>query len=164
MGHRRRCAARCLRAGQVPRRHTADDRYPPVGRRPGADQASRPSHEGSARPGRHSKSGRRLAVVDEYTRQCLAIKGARHIRAPDVLQCLTDMFVTHGVPARLRADHGPEFTNRAVRTWLGRVGARPLFSSSGALGRTARLRASTASCGTSCLIGRSSIASGGPRC
>ena len=70
---------------------------------------------------------RLLNVVDEYTRQCLAIKGARHIRAPDVLQCLTDMFVTHGVPARLRADHGLEFTNRAVRTWLGRVGARPLF-------------------------------------
>ena len=70
---------------------------------------------------------RLLTVLDEYTRECLAIKVGRHIRADDVLQCLTDLFVAHGVPAHLRADNGPEFTNRAVRTWLGRVGTRPLF-------------------------------------
>ncbi len=70
---------------------------------------------------------RLLNVVDEYTRQCLAIKVARHIRADDVLHCLTELFVAHGVPAHLRADNGPEFTNRAVRTWLSRVGSRPLF-------------------------------------
>ena len=70
---------------------------------------------------------RLLTVVDAYTRPCLAIKVARHIRADDVLQCLTDLFVADGVPAHLRADNGPEFTNRAVRTWLGRVSTRPLF-------------------------------------
>jgi transposase InsO family protein len=70
---------------------------------------------------------RLLTVVDEYTRQCLAIKVGRHLRADDVLQCLTELFVAHGVPAHLRADNGPEFTNRAVRTWLDRVGTRPLF-------------------------------------
>ena len=69
---------------------------------------------------------RLLTVVDGFTRQCLAIKVARPIRADDVLQCLTDLFVAHGVPAHLRADNGPEFTNRSVRTWLGRVGTRPL--------------------------------------
>ena len=68
-----------------------------------------------------------LTVVDEHTRQCLAIKVARRIRADDVLSSLTELFVTHGSPAHLRADNGPEFTNRAVRTWLGRVGTRPLF-------------------------------------
>jgi transposase InsO family protein len=52
---------------------------------------------------------------------------ARHIRADDVLHCLTELFVAHGVPAHLRADNGPEFTNRTVRRWLSRVGARPLF-------------------------------------
>jgi transposase InsO family protein len=70
---------------------------------------------------------RLLTVVDEYTRQCLAIKVGRQLRADDVLQCLTDLFVAHGVPDHLRADNGPEFTNRAVRTWLGRLGTRPLF-------------------------------------
>jgi transposase InsO family protein len=70
---------------------------------------------------------RLLTVVDEYTRQCLAIKVGRQLRADDVLQCLTDLCVAHGVPDHLRADNGPEFTNRAVRTWLGRLGTRPLF-------------------------------------
>ena len=70
---------------------------------------------------------RLLIVVDEYTRQCLAIKVGRHLRADDVLQCLTELFSAHGVPAHLRADNGPEFTNRALRHWLTRVGARPLF-------------------------------------
>ena len=67
-------------------------------------------------------------MVDEYTRQCLAIKVARRIRADDVPSSLTELFVAHGSPAHLRADNGPEFTNRAVRTWLGRVGTRPLFT------------------------------------
>ena len=71
---------------------------------------------------------RLLTVVDEYTRQCLAIKVARRIRADDVPSSLTELFVAHGSPAHLRADNGPEFTNRAVRTWLGRVGTRPLFT------------------------------------
>ena len=70
---------------------------------------------------------RLLTVVDEYTRQCLAIKVGRQLRADDVLQCLTELCVAHGVPDHLRADNGPEFTNRAVRSWLGRVGSRPLF-------------------------------------
>ena len=70
---------------------------------------------------------RLLTVIDEYTRECLAIEVARHIRADDVLHCLTRLFVTHGVPAHLRADNGPEFTARAVRTWLRQVGSQTLF-------------------------------------
>ena len=70
---------------------------------------------------------RLLTVIDEYTRECLAIEVRRHVRADDVLHCLTELFVAHGVPSHLRADNGPEFTNRAVRTWLTRVGSRPLF-------------------------------------
>ena len=70
---------------------------------------------------------RLLTVVDAYTGQCLAIKVSRYLRADDVLHCLKELYVAHGVPAHLRADNGPEFTNRAVRTWLGRVGTRRLF-------------------------------------
>ena len=47
---------------------------------------------------------RLLTVVDEYTRQCLAIKVGRQLRADDVLQCLTELCVAHGVPDHLRAD------------------------------------------------------------
>lgn len=45
---------------------------------------------------------RLLIVVDEYTRQCLAIKAARRIRADDVLHSLMELFVAHGSP-RTRA-------------------------------------------------------------
>ncbi len=70
---------------------------------------------------------RLLTVVDEYTRQCLAIRVGRHLRADEVLRCLTEMVVAHSVPAHLRADSGPEFTAHAVRTWLRRVGSQTLF-------------------------------------
>ena len=69
---------------------------------------------------------RLLTVIDEFTRECLAIEVARHIRADDVRHCLTRLMVAHGVPAHLRADNGPEFTAQAVRAWLARVGAQTL--------------------------------------
>ena len=98
----------CVRLRPAPRHHVWAD-----------DFVAARTHDG--------RPLRLLTVVDAYTRPCLAIKVARHIRADDVLHCLTRLMVAHGVPAHLRADHGPEFTNRAVRTWLGRVGTRPLF-------------------------------------
>ena len=51
-----------------------------------------------------------LVVVDEYSRESLAMIVARRSRALEVLETLTDLFLTHGVPAYLRSDHGPEFT------------------------------------------------------
>ena len=51
-----------------------------------------------------------LVVVDEYSRESLAILVARRSRALEVLETLADLFLTHGVPAHLRSDHGPEFT------------------------------------------------------
>ena len=70
---------------------------------------------------------RLLTVIDEYTRECLAIEVVRHVRADDVLQGLTRLFVSDGVPAHLRADNGPEFTAHAVRAWPAGVGAQTLF-------------------------------------
>jgi len=66
-------------------------------------------------------------VIDEYTRECLAIDVARKITADDVLERLGRLFVRRGVPEHLRSDNGPEFTAKAVRKWLGRVGVRTLF-------------------------------------
>ena len=70
---------------------------------------------------------RLLCIVDEYTRECLAIVVARRLRADDVLACLTPRFVERGPPAYLRSDNGPEFTASAVRSWLPRVGVTTLF-------------------------------------
>ena len=68
-----------------------------------------------------------LTVLDEHTRECLAIVVARKIRAHDVLEVLADLFVRHGPPEYLRSDNGPEFTAKLVRRWLGRVGVERLF-------------------------------------
>lgn len=70
---------------------------------------------------------RLLTVVDEYSRECLAIRVARAIRADDVLESLTELFVRHGPPEHLRSDNGPEFTAQAVRRWLERVGVKTLY-------------------------------------
>jgi putative transposase len=68
-----------------------------------------------------------LTVIDEYSRESLAIVVARRIKSDDVLHCLTDLFVKHGPPEHIRSDNGPEFTAKTVRGWLGRIGVRTLF-------------------------------------
>ena len=68
-----------------------------------------------------------LTVLDEYTRECLAIVVARRLRSDDVLHCLTGLFTRYGPPEHLRSDNGPEFTAKVVRRWLRRVGVRTLF-------------------------------------
>jgi putative transposase len=70
---------------------------------------------------------RMLTVIDEYTRECLAIVVARRLGADDVLQILTDLFVERGPPGHIRSDNGPEFVAKEVRGWLGRVGVTTLF-------------------------------------
>jgi transposase InsO family protein len=72
-----------------------------------------------------------LTLVDEFTRECLAIDTARRITSDDVLERLTWLFVTRGVPEHIRSDNGPEFTAKEVRRWLGRVGVRTLFIAPG---------------------------------
>ena len=73
--------------------------------------------------------GRRLkllCVVDEFTRECLAIDVGRRLTSEDVLERLSDLFVRRGVPEYLRSDNGSEFTARCVREWLERVGVKTL--------------------------------------
>ena len=70
---------------------------------------------------------RMLTVIDEYTRECLAIRTARRIRSDDVIHTLTELFVINGAPEHIRSDNGPEFTARVVRGWLERVGVKTLF-------------------------------------
>jgi transposase InsO family protein len=68
-----------------------------------------------------------LTIIDEHTRQCLALVVDRRIGSDDVLHCLTDLFVKHGAPEHIRSDNGPEFTARAVRQWLQALDVRTLY-------------------------------------
>jgi len=68
-----------------------------------------------------------LTVLDEYSRECLAIVVERGLRSDDVLDCLTELFVKHGPPEHIRSDNGSEFTARITRLWLKRLGVRTLF-------------------------------------
>jgi transposase InsO family protein len=68
-----------------------------------------------------------LTVIDEYTRQCLAIVADRYLRSDDVLFCLTDLFVKYGTPEYIRLDNGGEFTAKAVREWLSRLAVQTLY-------------------------------------
>ena len=72
-----------------------------------------------------------LTIVEEYSRECLAIVVARGLRSIDVLETLAALFVTHGVPAHLRSDNGPEFTAELIRLWLEALQVQTLFIESG---------------------------------
>jgi len=73
------------------------------------------------------KTFRMLTVIDEHTRQCLAIAVSRKLNSDAVLHCLAGLFTEHGPPDHIRSDNGPEFTAKAVRDWLPRVGVKTLF-------------------------------------
>jgi len=68
-----------------------------------------------------------LTILDEFTRECLAIVVARRLTADDVLATLTELFVTRGCPEHLRSDNGPEFCAKVVREWLAWLEVRTLY-------------------------------------
>ena len=70
---------------------------------------------------------RTLNVMDEFTRECLAIEVGRKLNSTDVIEILSRLFVERGTPQYLRSDNGPEFIARKVRFWLKRVGVNTLF-------------------------------------
>ena len=73
------------------------------------------------------KAFRMLTVIDEFSRECLAIEVERKLKSDDVLHVLTELFSVRGVPDHIRSDNGSEFTAQAVRDWLKRVGAKTLY-------------------------------------
>ena len=68
-----------------------------------------------------------LTLIDEYSRECLALKVARSLTSQEVIEQLDDLFVTRGLPEHIRSDNGPEFTAKAVREWLKGLGVQTLF-------------------------------------
>jgi putative transposase len=75
----------------------------------------------------NGKAFKVLNIIDEYTRECLATLVNRKIKADDVIDQLFNLFVFRNVPEHIRSDNGPEFTARAVRRWLGKLGVKTLF-------------------------------------
>lgn len=73
------------------------------------------------------RSLKMLNIIDEYTRECLAIKVGRQLRSQDVIECLGDLFVRRGIPDHIRSDNGAEFTAHIVRRWLKRLGIKTLY-------------------------------------
>jgi putative transposase len=70
---------------------------------------------------------RMLNVVDEFTRECLAIRVSRKLKAADVIDVLSDLFILRGVPAHIRSDNGPEFVAQCVQRWIAAVGAKTAY-------------------------------------
>ena len=70
---------------------------------------------------------RMLNIIDEFTRECLAIEVDRKLNSANVIEVLSRLFVERGTPQYLRSDNGPEFIARRVRLWLKRQGVDTLF-------------------------------------
>lgn len=80
---------------------------------------------------RDGRSFRMLTIIDEFTRECLAIDVGRKLNGEDVLERLAWLMATRGVPMHIRSDNGSEFTALAVRQWLERVGVKTLYITPG---------------------------------
>ena len=70
---------------------------------------------------------RTLNILDEFSRECLAIKVDRKLNSTNVIDALTDLFIMRGSPAFIRSDNGPEFIAQAVRQWIAAVGAKTAY-------------------------------------
>lgn len=72
-----------------------------------------------------------LSIVDEHTRECLALKVARSLTSEDVIDTLAELFAMRGVPQAIRSDNGPEFVSRSIRQWLARLSIETLYIAPG---------------------------------
>jgi len=70
---------------------------------------------------------RMFNIIDEYSRECLAVLVKRRITSQDVIDRLFELFIFRGIPEHIRSDNGPEFTAKEVRKWLARLCVKTLF-------------------------------------
>jgi transposase InsO family protein len=68
-----------------------------------------------------------LTILDEFTRECLAMLVSRRIMSRDVIDQLFQLFMLRGIPEHIRSDNSPEFTAREIRKWLARIGVKTLY-------------------------------------
>ena len=72
-----------------------------------------------------------LTVIDEYTRECLAIDVAGSIRSRRVVEVLSRLVSIHGAPLFMRSDNGPEFVSHAILAWISQAGIATALSDPG---------------------------------
>ncbi len=70
---------------------------------------------------------RMLTVIDEYSRKCLAIDVRRQFQSDDVLEVLSRLFITEGMPDYIRSDNGSEFTAKILQDWLKQLKVKTAF-------------------------------------
>ena len=70
---------------------------------------------------------RMLNIIDEFTRECRAIRINRKLNSTDAIDVLSDRFILRGVPRYVRSDNGPEFIAKAVQDWIAAVGAKTAY-------------------------------------
>ena len=68
-----------------------------------------------------------LCVVDEFTREALAIRVDRKLSSAEVIETLAELMLERGVPAHIRSDNGPEFVAQGVRVWISAVGSKTAY-------------------------------------
>ena len=95
-----------------------------------------------------------LNIIDEYTRECLAIRVDRKIKTQDVIDVLFHLFIFRGIPEYIRSDNGPEFTAKAIRNWLYHLGVKTLYIEPGSPWQMVILNPLTVSSEMSCLTGK----------
>jgi len=74
-----------------------------------------------------NRSFRVLTLIDEFSRESLALEVKRRFTSLDVIEVLSDLFITRGLPEYIRSDNGPEFTSKAIQNWLNNLQVGPLF-------------------------------------
>ena len=68
-----------------------------------------------------------LTLIDEYTRECLALQVARRLNSQNVIETLSEVMLWRGIPEHIRSDNGPEFVARQLRDWLRGLGTSPRY-------------------------------------
>jgi transposase InsO family protein len=72
-----------------------------------------------------------LNVVDEFTHESLAIRVRRKLNSTDVIDVLSELFLSRGIPGHIRSDNGPEFIAEAVQKWIAAVGSKTAYIAPG---------------------------------
>ncbi len=106
-----------------------------------------------------TNDGRRLrlmTLIDEFTRECLAIRVARRINSFGVIETMADVMLERGVPEHIRSDNGAEMTAKIVRGWLAKLGAQSLYIEPGSPWENGYCE--SASCATNASTEKSSTA------
>jgi putative transposase len=68
-----------------------------------------------------------LTLIDEYTRECLALRVERRMGSRDLIETLSEVMLEYGIPENIRSDNGAEFVSKELREWLGKLGTGTLY-------------------------------------